>query len=207
MTPETIAIYPEIVHGNPYGANRCVRWSLYHPGLLGHKNQPFGPVRYGPMDRCYYYSEIFEDSTKGVAFDGEARRLYVSYFEPHLLYPWDGPRTQNGFWVGRGVDNVARNRDVIPINAMYEFWPIFRTRADLAKVLRRTHSFYTFDQLSSFPAEAMLCGCDAYVIEESGSIRRYQKTDPEMFHAFDDHLAFLEPGDVLDFVRDMENWS
>lgn len=207
MTPETIVIYPEVVHGNPYGAERCVRWALYHPGLLGHKRQPFGPIKYGPNDRCYYYSEIFEESTKAVAFDGEAERLYVSYFEPHVLYPWDGERTQDGFWVGRGVDTIAKNPSVIPCASMYEFWPVFRTRTDLAKMLRRTRRFYCFDPLSSFPAEAMLCGCEAYIIEDSGSIRRYRTADPEMFHAFDMPDAFLFPGDVTQFCVDMMKWS
>lgn len=207
MTIDTIAVYGETVHGNPLKAQRSTRWAMYHAGALGSPQRPSGPARYGPHDRLYYYSEIYRDSCELVEHVGGVKRLYVSVFEPHILYSWDGPRTINGFWVGRGVDNAERNRDVIPVDEMYEYWPIFRTRADLAKMLRRTKSFYTFDPLSAFPAEAMLCGCDAYVIEESGSIRRYKRADPEMLHAFDMQNAFLEPGDVLDFVRDMENWS
>src|SRR5258706_9916148 len=55
LSGDWTAVYPEIVHGNPWGAPHVVRWVLNTPGLLG------GDATYDPSETVVTFSRLFID--------------------------------------------------------------------------------------------------------------------------------------------------
>jgi hypothetical protein len=208
MTEDTIAIYPDAYAGNPYHANRVVRWALYHPGLRA------GQATFSSNERVYYYADLFRASVRdavGAEPDGsvrEPKRLYVNVFEPHYLYAEQRPKLYDAFWVGRGLEVAkAHLHSIGAVHDMYEFQVPFRTRAEFARALRRVGWFYSFDPCSAMIPEAALCGARTFHIAADGAMRELGHDAPEMLHAFDDLHAFNKAGDVSKFCADMEAWS
>lgn len=196
MTDDTIAIYPDAYNGNPYGARRVVRWCLYHPGQRG------GAATFGPHDRIYYYADMFKESTLAAARGAQAKRLYISVFEPHILFPDSKLKLYDAFWVGRGLPPTMAGFDG---QNMYEFMHPFATRMAFANALRRARNFYSFDPCSAMVPEAMLCGANVFQVD-NGVARKIDFKDPEMLGANNLH-AFNAPVDVHPFLDDMEAWA
>ena len=53
---DAIVVYPEVVSGNPFGAQKVVRWALNNPGLLGGDTSYAGLVWREDLLWISYYS-------------------------------------------------------------------------------------------------------------------------------------------------------
>ncbi len=146
IDPFTIAVYPEIVFGNPFQAINRVRWVLNVPGFIG------GPKTYDPEELVFVWSKRYLDTP-------DDRILQVKKMEDDLFNMENtGDRSVDRFWYGKG-----RNKGIphSPVTAGMEeitySWP--PTRKELADLLKRTRILYTYDDTTQLNWEAVLCGC------------------------------------------------
>ena len=145
-----IVIYPEVVSGNPMQAKAVVRWVLNTPGYLG------GDSEYDPAELVYTWSEKF------IA----APRLTVDITE-HELFNTEGvgERDVDCFFVGKGpIRGAHPNGKTAGMTEITPAWP--PTRAEMAALLKRTRTLYTYDDLTGLSTEALLCGCKVVVLPE-----------------------------------------
>lgn len=155
---DPIAIYPEVVHGNPFGAQCVVRYILNHIGLLG------GPNTFHATDLHVFFAD--EYLSKG--FDqNSAVFLRVPVFDIKLFNNLNNEKDfdRSGILVypGRYQDakknhgNLFKNATVITRD-----WP--NSHEDLATLLRRSEVLYSFAN-SAICGEAVLCGCPVVMME------------------------------------------
>lgn len=149
-----IAVYPEIVRGNPWRAPRVVRYVLNHPGKLG------GDRTYPSSEIVYCFSEMFNDI--GLPPD---RIMFLPTIELDIYSDRRLPRSGSVFYVGKG-----RQTREIP-GALEITNDLKRDRALLAETLNRAEVLYTFDTASAMVEIARLCGCPVVVIPD-GEVTR-----------------------------------
>jgi hypothetical protein len=78
---DTVVIYPEIVHGNPFGAKRIIRWVLNDPGKIG------GPLQYGPEEYVLYWP-WFPHTTKAAAIHQNITEENQDFMEHNAKLPY-----------------------------------------------------------------------------------------------------------------------
>jgi GT2 family glycosyltransferase len=152
---EPIAVYPEIVKGNPLKARSVVRYVLNTPGLIG------GDKEYADTELIYAYgksilppsapqdnilflpsveTDIFHDNAPGEA----NRRSGV------LIYP------------GRYSQALTEHPEIASMaTVITSTWP--ETRQAMADLFRRSEILYCFES-TAVALEAVLCGCAVAVL-------------------------------------------
>lgn len=136
MDDDTIAVYPEVVSGNPWGAPRVARWVLNIPGKLG-------------GDRLYDPSEIVFSWDLAV-FD--APLLHLPAVELDIYHDLGLPRSGELFYVGKGSQGDTNG--AVPITHEMRL-----DRYALADALNRAALLRCFDDYTAMPQIARLCGC------------------------------------------------
>lgn len=141
-----VAIYPEVVHGNPFNAPHVVRWLLNFQGRLG------GPKVYPSSDKIFAYNQDISLAAPHV--DG---LLFVSVIERNLFKP-DINATHVGYcyWVGKGKITVPVRGVEITGD-----WPA--TREGVASLLKMSAALITYDGFTVLINEALLCGCPVVI--------------------------------------------
>ncbi|WP_139165775.1 glycosyltransferase family 2 protein [Chromobacterium amazonense] len=152
-----IAIYPEVLHGNIFGASSVVRYILNHPGLLG------GPVDFDKNDMMVFWHEDYVDFSKYA----DPKYIFIPSIDTTLFNnknnPHDGFREKKLIFPGRykqaqqELPELFKDATVITYD-----WP--SSHEDLAALLRRAKVLYTFAN-SAIISEALLCGCPVVIIE------------------------------------------
>jgi hypothetical protein len=148
-----IAVYPEIVDGNPFGFKHRVRWVMYFPGVIG------GPEKYEPEELVFSYSKYFMPVPQN-------RLLTVHTIDYELFNIKDvANRDIDCYWDGKGSRRAAKK---LPLtDGMIEItreWPA--TSRELAALLKRTSIFYSYDHYTTVSYEAFLCGCRVILLPE-----------------------------------------
>lgn len=150
-----VVVYPEVVAGNPAGADCVVRYALNFPGLLG------GDTSWPPEDLVFGYSAqlatfcgvpdnvlhmpVIDTSVFCLPQGGNARPREGSCFYA-MKYQKVHGQTVSG--LPPGSVEITRNR------------PNSQTPSELAELFRRSEAFYCFEN-TALAAEAVLCGCPA----------------------------------------------
>lgn len=172
---EGIIVYPEVVSGNPLGANVVVRYILNHPGLLG-------------GDKVYDSSEIL------FTCNGETLRQYVPSDDRILCIPLiedyfkdEGLLRKGGcFYVGKGF-NVPR---IPETNGMKEI--IGMNRREVANILKTSEIFYTYDNFTLLIEEAKKCGCPVVIIGEEISKISYDDYTKDFEKQLDNFIRITQ---------------
>ena len=148
---DPIVVYPEIVSGNPLDAAHVVRWVLNTPGYLG------GDSEYPETELVFAWSRRFYDTDRILTVDVIEHELFNTKDLP--------PRTLDCYYMGkagrRGVHKIARTDGMTEITSHYP-----PTRRELAGLLRRTRTLYTYDDCTALAWEALLCGCRVILLPE-----------------------------------------
>jgi hypothetical protein len=154
-TAGTIAVYPEIIRGNPFGAKHVVRWALNVPGYLA------GEARYDPSDVVFTWDRKYLDLP-------DDRILKVNIFEDFIVNK-GLDRQGDCFWMGKGS---KRGCVVGPeVSGMEEITGAYpKSREELIELLNRKNCLYTYDDCTSLSYEALLCGCRVILLPENREI-------------------------------------
>jgi hypothetical protein len=155
QVPEFIAIYPEIISGNPLNSNRVVRWILNVPGKIG------GPTTYDSKDMFFAWNNSFLSNVP---------LLTVDIMEHDLFFDTDKKENNEVCYFGKGCFRVAEQSDttknMIQITCD---WP--PTRKETATLLRNTKTLYTYDDCTSIIDEAFACGCKVILMPENTEVK------------------------------------
>lgn len=165
--PETVVrdavhVYPDIVKGNPAGADRVVRWQL------GRKRFPAEP---GDVEFAWA-PEVCPRP---------AHRLVVDVIEPELFFEKSSPGSGTLWWFGKergaiptlGIRRFTRGwRWRLMMNVgrfrgtrITQTWPA--TRRELAIALRAADVLVSLDSFSALNGEATLCGTPVLLVGDA----------------------------------------
>lgn len=159
-----VAVYPEIITGNPWKAPHVARYVLNVPGKLG------GETTYDPSEEVFVYSPLF--NTPGVSAD---RILMLPAIELDIYNDRHEPREGTVFYVGKS----SKTRDLpgsVEITS-----DLKRDQRLLADTLNRAELMYSFDNTTAMVDIARLCGCPVQLI-------------PDGSHTEADYVAQMGPG-------------
>ena len=153
LAGDWIAAYPEVVQGNPWGAERVARWVLNTPGLRG------GDRSYAPSEMVFSYSPIYLD----------AMLLHLPAVELDIYADRHEPRSGTLVYTGK----ATRWRKVAGREITLEER---EDRHALADALNRATALYCFDMTTAMIDIARLCGCPVVVIPDgSRSFEDYDR--------------------------------
>jgi len=149
-----IAIYPEIVHRNPFGCKTVVRILLSIPGMWG------GPTDFSPYDLLYVYSKMFNSKIHMP----ENRILYVPCLDLNVFYDQGKSRSWVGYYRGKGTQpDLHEISHASPLGGKESFRGEAR-QAALCDLLNRCRLLYVYDYCTCITDIARLCGCPVVVI-------------------------------------------
>jgi hypothetical protein len=149
LSGDWIAIYPEIVRGNPWRAPRVVRYVLNNPGKLG------GDKVYDNSEIVFVYHELFNDLELPTE-----RILYLPTIELDIYVDRRLPRRGELYYAGKGR-KTRRLPGAVEITKALK-----SDRHRLADVLNRAEVMYTFDAVTGMADIARLCGCPVVIIPD-----------------------------------------
>jgi hypothetical protein len=168
-----VAIYPEVIHDDPYGADLAVRWLLNRPGLF----RADFPGRYGERDLVFYWDREYQ------TLPVEAWPLKLPHVDAAVFNndanPLDGRRTGRALFARKYLDAghaiepelLEGSIDISLRPPEYRSIP----PEELAKVFRAARYLVTYEP-SSVTLEAQLCGCPVvYRLSE------YMPEAPDLF--------------------------
>lgn len=141
LTGDWTAIYPEIVHGNPWNAPHVVRWVLNVPGKLG------GDREYDPSEVVFSWDRRFLD----------APLLQIPAIETDIYTDRHEPRSGELFYVGKGLAGDTAGASAITYEMRVD-------RHALADALNHATLVRCFDDTSGMVQIALLCGCPVWVV-------------------------------------------
>lgn len=144
-----IVLYPEIVDGNPLGAENVARWLLNIPGFFT------GEAAYGKDELFFKFDDYCDDPR---ITGGKAERLFLFTLNPCYVNFGGGERSGSCYLMrkGKGKPIVHDLEDSIRIDG--------RAHEEVAGIFNRTRTFYSYDEATMYSQYAALCGCESVVI-------------------------------------------
>lgn len=144
-----VALYPEVVEGNPLGTAMIARWLLNKPGKLSK------PIEIADDDLVFYHDTwcLPEGQT--------GDRLFVHTLNSSIFHNRDNPLDQqrsdacyyaNKFFIS-GKDVLPEHKSLISLGQN-----IPRTPEEIAEILRSVEVLYCYEP-SELISEARACGC------------------------------------------------
>ena len=172
MRSEDIVIYPEIVSGNPLQFKNVVRYILYFSGKLG------GDEKYFDNELLFTFSKQYMENCPELA---------IPTLDTKLFYKDDTLKTIDSYFVYKGGKwkDIPEFAGMVEINSRYP-----ETRQELAELLRKTKTLYSYDRHSILLEEASLCGCDVKLITKDG-FEDYSCNYFEEYKNLDEQLAYF----------------
>ncbi len=150
-----VAIYPEVVSGNPLGAPIVVRWLLNKPGVLT------GEAAFGRTDLLLVYAPHFADSASADVPTLELRCQILK--TDTFREPVPAPQRHGSCYIlrkGRKRRIVHDLRDSIRVDGMSD--------QQMAEVFSRVEVCYSYDPYTMLSRYAALCGCLSVVVPQEG---------------------------------------
>lgn len=150
LRDNAVVVYPEIVLKNPLNAKNVVRYVLYYPGVNG------GDKYYDKNELVFTFNREYYE---------KADLLPISTMDTSLFYKDDTVKDINCYFVNKGGKwkEIPEFKDFAEINMLYP-----SSRKELADLLRRTKTLYSYDRHTLLAEEAYACGCNVKYVTESG---------------------------------------
>lgn len=163
-----IAIYPEIVSGNPFKAKHVVRWLLHKPGFF------LPDIKFGAHEYTFFYQPAFAENVVGVDPDNLLRIHWMRddvYVNRNLPNRRGKCRMIRKGHVDAGL--LAMD-DAILLDG--------KSHQEIADIFNRTERFYCHDPYTLFVYYAALCGCTPIVVPQPGLERDAWRAGYELKH-------------------------
>lgn len=153
VEPDDIAIYPDIIQGNPCNAQKIVRYMLYF--WSGER------IPASECVTCYHPTYLQQVSEK---YDGPTPDIvYLPTIEPGLFYP-EEKTIEAVCYIGKQHGLVPPDLGCVQISKGTV------SRQGFAAALRACRNFYSLDHHTIAYTEAALCGCECFQIEADSKI-------------------------------------
>ena len=163
----TVAVYPDIVFGNPLRSKNVVRWLLYYNRFTKYERA------YGKNDMFFAYRSIFNDEKR----NPEKRLLCLSYFDLDLYKRTNfGERSGTCYIIRKG-----KQRSDLPVSfdgVIIDDLP----EEEKVKVFNQSKYCVSYDPQTAYSDLAALCGCISVIVPEPGKTREdYRKQEDKSY--------------------------
>ncbi|MDR3352476.1 MAG: hypothetical protein LBO00_05635 [Zoogloeaceae bacterium] len=149
-----IAVYPEVVPGNPFNQDVVARWLLNRAGhLKGHKD-------FAPDELTFYWHELFLDGEKN------AEKLFVPVLDRRIFNSKGAsPENRQGFcyYAHKYLMKGGKVAEHLLQNGISLCQDIPRSPEEIAQILRASRVLYCYEP-SAIGGEALLCGCPVVTV-------------------------------------------
>lgn len=171
---DSIAIYPEIVWGNPFESKTVVRYLLNVPGVCG---GPSSIHWYPNTDFFFVFSETYN---KKIGLPEECI-LFCPHLELDVFYNKYLKRSGRLVYRGKGKhpDDARANH---PLLGGKESFRGDGGQQKLADALNKCELLYCYDNCTAIIDISRLCGCPVVIIPD-GSYTKEQSSDSEYYKA------------------------
>lgn len=144
-----IVIYPEVVVGNPLGAEHVVRWLLHRPGYHS------GQTDFGDRDLFFHYQDAFSEGAPR-----PSRKLTLSWINETYRDLGLGPRHGSTYLMRKGegrtlVHDLATS---IRVDEM--------SHADRSQAFNKAEYAFSYDLYTFYSVYAALCGAIPVIVPE-----------------------------------------
>lgn len=163
ITVPSIAVYPEIYHGNELNSETVVRYVLQKPGMMQTGGQQ-GPEAFPRSDILFSFSRLFYEVPKD-------NYMFLPIIDTHLFKNNGKIRKYKYFYVGKGV-----NRGKHPIDAIE--LPRMQDQKALADMLNECEVLYIYDPVTAMSEIARLCGARVVMLDPMEGFK--EKYEPGM---------------------------
>lgn len=164
-----IVIYPEVVSGNPLGADLVVRWILYFPGVLSRT------PRFGPNDLFFHWSRDYMRSFPSIS-SGNLRLglILLPYYRTGKQAINRNERPLLLLRKGRKRNITWKIPDALIIDGLNH---------EKIRELFCTHKrLYSYDAYTAFLTYAVICGCLPIVIPDDDIIEdEWLSNEPDRY--------------------------
>lgn len=138
-----IAIYPEIIVGNPLGASRVVRWLLYYAG------------RYRGNHEFPHRDKVWGYTTRIARAFGTDKVLFLPTIDEKIFVPpTSGTRAGACFYAHKYRSFYGKVPDAHGV----EITNPGQSREEIIRLFQTSEVFYTYED-TALTIEAALCGC------------------------------------------------
>ena len=179
LEPVHVAIYPDIIRGNPWGATNIVRYMLYYPTAY------YGGDRIPKTDCPIVYHEMYYESVCQHC-DNPPPRDHIIFLpclsDGHMLYP-EEKTIDSVLYVGKAHCGESPAWDMPIITRAI-------SREECLSWLRHSKKLYTLDHHSVILTEAQLCGCETFLVKPGQVFEPFH--DPEPRRNFQDPERDIE---------------
>jgi GT2 family glycosyltransferase/glycosyltransferase involved in cell wall biosynthesis len=153
-----IAVYPEIVSGNPLNALTVARWLLNKPGHIG------GEIDFDPNELIFYYDHWI--LPQGIVGD----MLWIPTIDRRIFNNLDNPldnrRTGICYYANKFlVFGGEISAEIINLGTSL-CHSIPRTHEEIAAILRQSKVLYCYEH-SAIIQESLACGCPVIMVTSS----------------------------------------
>ena len=185
-----VAIYPEISHGNPAGANTVVRYILAPPGEMA-SNGVAGPTKFDDTDLIYSFSKLVYNT------DPE-HIMFLPILNMHLFKDQKKKRTKSCVFFGKKPDLLLHPKDCIKIDRKFA-----QDQQALADMLNECKVMYCYDHRTAMTEVARLCGCRIVIFPSDYTKKKFEDYEPGM-----NGISWgLEENVTLDTVKFREHYQ
>lgn len=158
----TIAVYPEIVNGNPANGETVVRYILNKPGVMWNGVEE-SPVEFDNRDILFCFSKIFGD------YDNY---MFLPVINMDIFKDQGKKRTKRAVFEGKG-ENLGLHEPGIIVDRS-----LATDQQELADFLNECEVLYSYDPVSAMTEVARLCGCRVVLLNDTYSKEDYEKYEP-----------------------------
>ncbi|MBN9424432.1 MAG: hypothetical protein BGO63_02315 [Candidatus Accumulibacter sp. 66-26] len=195
---QPIAVYPEILHGNPLNTKHVVRYILNHPGLLG------GPKTFDDSELLICYHSEFQNDVSKI---NNQLILTTPTIDITIFNNEDNGHDdkRSGYLIYPGRYSKAREEhpDLFDKGTVITYqWP--QTHEELAALLRKSTALYCFSN-SAIAAEAVLCGCPVVIMTSPFTVRPKDFHDPDKIDGFVEHPGISSGDSVAELALARQN--
>jgi glycosyltransferase involved in cell wall biosynthesis len=163
-----IALYPEVVVGNPLNAGTVIRYILNLPGVIG------GSLFYPDSDQMFIYSKFFNQKMNYP----QDRILTTPYLDYETFEDRHEKRSGKLFYKGKGTISTKLNAEDIGSAKSYDGVEGQKT---LTNKLNKAEVLYSFDSITAMSDIARLCGCPVVIVPNN----QYSKEDCQAIDTWD----------------------
>jgi len=166
---ESIAIYPEIIQGNPIGSKTVVRYILAPLGemaLIRDGVATPGPSFYPKTDLLYSFSKLI------YATDSD-HTLFLPIIDTHIFKDQHKERTKTCVLFGKQPDKHLHPTDAIVIDRTYA-----SDQEALSNTLNECKMMYVYDHRTAMTEVARLSGCPVTIIPSVYTKEQFSLYEP-----------------------------
>lgn len=169
---DDIMIYPDIIRNHPFGRGKVVRYMLYYPitGYFGN-----AAVTKDELILCYN-QEYFEQCKKIAPYEyDDSFILNIPIIDSSLFNTENCIKDiKDCYYIGKGGGNWNEFDKKYGLEKMQQLRGDFpNTRKGTADFIKKVKRFYSFDRCTALLDEALMCGCEVFIIDDKGEAIPY----------------------------------